>query len=171
MAKPLKPNVLITGTPGTGKSALSAMVEQELGLKHLEIGKIVKENNFFSEFDTELDTHVIEENDEDRLLDHLEPLMVEGGKVVDYHSCELFPERWFAHVIVLRTSTETLFERLTARGYSDRKREENMEAEICAVVEDEALNSYAVSVVHVRDSNTLDEMAATVDFIRSLLEQ
>ena len=171
MSKPLRPNVLITGTPGTGKSSLCAMLEQELGLKHLEVGKIVKEHGFFSEFDEELDTHIIEENDEDRLLDYLEPLMVEGGKVVDYHSCELFPERWFAHVVVLRANTEVLFERLTARGYSEAKRDENMEAEICAVVEDEALNSYAEGVVHIRESNNLDQLAATVDFIRSLLEQ
>ena len=171
MAKPLRPNVLITGTPGTGKSSLCAMLEQDLGLKHLEVGKIVKEHNFFTEFDEELDTHIIEENDEERLLDYLEPLMVEGGKVVDYHSCELFPERWFAHVVVLRASTEVLFERLTARGYSDAKRDENMEAEICAVVEDEALTNYAEGVVHIRESNDLDQMAATVDFVRSLLEQ
>jgi hypothetical protein len=28
-----------------------------------------------------------------QLLDHLEIILADGGKVVDYHSCELFPER------------------------------------------------------------------------------
>ena len=74
--------------------------------------------------------------------------MIEGGVVVDYHSCELFPERWFQVVVVLRASTETLFERLTARRYSEAKRQENMDAEICGVVEEEARESYQDDVLH-----------------------
>ena len=33
--------------------------------------------------------------DEDRLLDALEEKLEGGGSVVDFHGCELFPERWF----------------------------------------------------------------------------
>lgn len=56
--------------------------------------------------------------DEDRLLDHMEPLMAEGARIVDYHSCDLFPERWFQLVVVLRCSTEVLFDRLAERRYT-----------------------------------------------------
>lgn len=41
--------------------------------------------------------------------------MGEGGKILDYHSSEMFPERWIDHVYVLRAKTEILFDRLTAR--------------------------------------------------------
>lgn len=167
LPQPRKPNVLITGTPATGKTSLAQIIAEELGLRHFEIGKVIKEQEFFTSFDKELDTRIIEEDDEDRLIDFLEPSMVEGGIVADYHSCELFPERWFQLVIVLRTCTDVLFERLTGRGYSEKKREENMEAEIVGVVEEEAREAYGgPGVVHVRDSNTLDDMAATVDFVR-----
>ena len=66
----------------------------------------------------ELDTLIL---DEDACLDHLEPIVSGGGCVIDYHSCGLFPERWIQLVVVLRTSTEALHDRLTRRGYSERK--------------------------------------------------
>jgi len=41
---------------------------------------------------------------------------LEGGNtVVDYHSCELFPERWFQLVVVLRTDNSVLYPRLEER--------------------------------------------------------
>ncbi|CUG88740.1 Hypothetical protein, putative [Bodo saltans] len=171
MASPRAPNILITGTPATGKTSMAQLIAQELQLKHIEVGKVIKEERFYTSFDEELDTRIIEEDDEDRLLDFLEPKMMEGGVVVDYHSCEFFPERWFQIVVVLRTSTEVLFERLSGRGYGDAKRDENMEAEIIGVVEEEARSSYGEDVVVCRENNNLDEMAATIDFVRELYEQ
>lgn len=38
-----------------------------------------------------------------------------GGNVVDYHGCDFFPERYFSLVVVLRTDTSVLWERLQAR--------------------------------------------------------
>lgn len=50
-----------------------------------------------------------------QLLDYLEPIMAEGGKIVDYHSCEFFPERWFDIVYVMQCENSILFDRLTQR--------------------------------------------------------
>ena len=71
--------------------------------------------------------------------------------------------------MVLRASTEVLHDRLTQRGYSDTKRDENMEAEITGVVEEEARDSYAANVVLVRENNTLDDMMETVGRIGELV--
>jgi adenylate kinase len=169
MATPHRPNVLITGTPGTGKTSLAALIAQDLGYRHLEVGKIVAENGLFSGRDEERQTNIVEEDDEDRLLDFMEDMMVKGGNVVDYHSSELFPQRWFQLVIVLRAETENIFDRLTARGYSERKREENLEAEICGVCLEEAMESYDPSIVVERPSNTLEDMEATVSLVESTL--
>lgn len=38
-----------------------------------------------------------------------------GGKIVDFHTCEIFPERWFDLVIVLRTDNGVLYPRLESR--------------------------------------------------------
>jgi adenylate kinase len=41
--------------------------------------------------------------------------MSKGGNVVDFHGSEMFPERWFDLVIVLRTDISILFDRLKKR--------------------------------------------------------
>jgi adenylate kinase len=50
-----------------------------------------------------------------QFIDDLDAQMVAGGNVLDYHTCEWFPERWFDLVVVLRADTEQLYDRLTAR--------------------------------------------------------
>lgn len=50
-----------------------------------------------------------------QLCDELEDMMTEGGVILDYHSCDFFPERWFDLVVVLQAETSVLYDRLTAR--------------------------------------------------------
>ncbi|KAG5498687.1 hypothetical protein JKF63_02974 [Porcisia hertigi] len=173
MEQPKGINILITGTPGTGKTSMAEMIADELDdFQHVEVGKLVKEHHFYTEYDENLDTHIIEEEDEDRLLDFMEPMMVKGGNhVVDYHSSELFPERWFHIVVVLHTSTEVLFERLSNRQYSEAKRSENMEAEIQCICEEEAREAYREEIVLVRANDTLEQMTSTVEEIRERVEE
>ena len=84
------------------------------------------------------------------------------GCVVDYHSCELFPERWFDRVCALTCveQTATLYERLSDRGYSEKKIRENVECDIFQVVVEEAKDSF--ENVTVRSNATLDDMEETV---------
>lgn len=50
-----------------------------------------------------------------KLLDDLEEIVKDGGKVVDFHTCDIFPERWFDLVLVLRTDTANLYDRMVKR--------------------------------------------------------
>ena len=50
-----------------------------------------------------------------KLCDELEDSMREGGNIVDYHGCDLFPERWFDLVVVLQTENGILYDRLANR--------------------------------------------------------
>jgi adenylate kinase len=137
-------------------------------MKHLNIGEIIKENKCYEGRDEELDTHIL---DEDKLLDVLEGLIDEAteegvGVVADFHVCEIFPERWFDLVLVLRTRTEVLFDRLTNRGYSEKKRSENMECEIMQVILDEAKEGYDAAIVHEVSSNTVEEMEGNIQRVK-----
>ena len=72
----------------------------------------MKNEGLYVEYDEEFDSYVI---DEDKVCDELEPLMQAKGVVVDYHGSELFPERWFDLVVVLRTDNTILYDRLQKR--------------------------------------------------------
>ena len=131
---------------------------------HINVGNFAAENKCYEGRDEELDTNIL---DEDKLLDLLEVTFqkaADSGKgiVADFHVCEIFPERWFDLVLVLRATTETLFDRLTSRGYPEKKRSENMEAEIMQVILDEARQSYAPEIVHELQSNTVEDLQSNV---------
>lgn len=50
-----------------------------------------------------------------QICDALEDQMVKGGNIIDYHSCDFFPERWFDLVVVLQTDNTILYDRLKKR--------------------------------------------------------
>ena len=132
-------------------------------MKHICVGDVIKEQKCYEGRDEELDSFIL---DEDKLLDTLEPMLEaasDQGVVMDFHSCEIFPERWFDLVLVLRANTEVLYDRLTARGYSEKKRSENMECEIMQVILEEAREAYAMEIVHEAQSNTIEEMESNVE--------
>jgi hypothetical protein len=107
-----RPNILISGTPGTGKTTLSALVATRLGMRHICVGDLVKEQNLHDGRMEEFDTHIL---NEDKLCDYLEDIMTQGGVVIDFHTVDFFPERWFDLVVVLRCDNDLLFPRLEAR--------------------------------------------------------
>lgn len=157
-----EPNVLVTGTPGTGKTTTAAQVAAAVGLAHVDVGAAVREHELHSGWDAEWDCHVV---DEDKVVDELDPQLTAGGVVADYHSCDFFPERWFDLVVVLTAETQVLYERLQKRGYSEKKLSENMECEIMQVLQEEARESYPKEIVHVLPSNTVEDMESNVERI------
>ena len=154
------PNILICGTPGTGKSTTAeALAARVPSLRAVDVGALVRDQKLHEGWDDETDSYIL---DEDQLCDALEELMEAGGVVVDYHGADLFPERWFDLVVVLRTDNDVLYPRLEGRQYAPKKITENVEAEIMQVILDEARDAYAEEIVLELQSNSVEEMEANV---------
>jgi adenylate kinase len=156
-----------------GKTATASLIAETLGLRHVNVGELIEQHTCYDGYDDILDTHIL---DEEKLLDLMEGISQECaddgiGIVADYHSCELFPERWFDLILVLRAKTDVLFDRLTERGYGGKKRSENLEAEIMQVVLDEAREAYDEEIVHEVPSNTVEEMESNVERCKLWIEQ
>jgi adenylate kinase len=140
------------------------LAQQRTGFIHLNVGEVITQHNCYEGRDEELDTNIL---DEDKLLDAMEVLVNDAanagrGIVVDFHVCEIFPERWFDLVLVLRTNTEILFDRLTQRGYGEKKRSSNMDSEIMQVILEEARASYAQEIVYEVPSNSVEDMETNI---------
>lgn len=58
------PVIVITGTPGTGKSTHAQLLVQEspVPLKHINVGDWVKENKYYEDFDDEWQSYTVDED-------------------------------------------------------------------------------------------------------------
>lgn len=125
--------VCITGTPGTGKSAVSEILRDK-GYRVDSQNETAKKYIICSDFSR--DTDIV---DEDKWIEDFEPF--EGiieGHITHYLPCD--------SVVVLRCRPDILKERLIKRGYGPEKVLENVMAEALDVVLIEALEE------HSRDS-------------------
>ena len=163
-----KPNILITGTPGTGKTSTSKLIAEMTGMKHINCSELVKKNQLSTEKNEEYDCLML---DEDALCDEIENDMDNGGNIVDFHSIDFFPERWFDLVLVLRTNNTILYDRLKNRNYNDKKLTENVQCEIMQVILEEAHNSYDKAIIYEEQSNTIDDMENNVEHAIEWLKQ
>ncbi|KAF9734101.1 hypothetical protein PMIN06_008079 [Paraphaeosphaeria minitans] len=166
----LNPNILVTGTPGVGKTTHAEQLARNLGFTHVSVNQIVKDEGFHEGRDEELGSWVV---DEDKLLDHLEATGIseKGGNILDWHACELFPERWIDLVVVIRCDSTVLYDRLTARGYKGKKLEENMDSEIMQVLLDEARESYKEEIVVELQSSGDGDVEENVERVERWVEQ
>jgi adenylate kinase len=64
MTSPKGPVIVVTGTPGTGKSTLAQMLASEspVVLKHINVGEFVKEKKFYEEYDDEWQSYTVDED-------------------------------------------------------------------------------------------------------------
>ncbi|PIA26104.1 hypothetical protein AQUCO_10000040v1 [Aquilegia coerulea] len=157
-----KPNILVTGTPGVGKTTTSSLLADSTQLRHINIGELVKQKNLHDGWDDEFDCHII---NEDLVCDELEDIMEEGGNIVDYHGCDFFPERWFDRVVVLQTNNPVLYDRLSNRGYQGAKLSNNIECEIFQVLLEEAKGSYPEDIVIPLQSDSVEDISRNVGML------
>ena len=144
--------VAITGTPGTGKTSVSTILRQR-GHDVLDMTQYIKDNGLREEYDAERDTYDV---DVERLNDCL----------ADYDN--VIFEGHLAHfmdvdsVIVLRCHPDVMKGRLEARGYSEEKVRENIQAEVLDVILFEAVESgiptFSVDTSHGIVERTADEI-------------
>jgi adenylate kinase family enzyme len=107
------PNVIVTGTPGVGKTVHCEQLAQDLGLKHLSVNQVAKDRDCYEEYDEERKSWVV---DDDKLLDAIEDEVLQGGYLIDWHACDMFPKSWIDLVVVLRCpQTSVLYDRLSSR--------------------------------------------------------
>jgi len=146
--------ILISGTPGTGKTTLGKRLAQRINYQFIDIGEVAKREHIYLRDDPVRDTKII---DERKLAKRIEKeiIAMDEKVVASSHYAEIVSPKLVEKVIVLRTHPDELRRRLVERGWKTRKTEENLEAEILGVCSSNALRRYGKERVYEIDTTKI----------------
>lgn len=117
--------IIITGSPGTGKSSIALKLSKLLKIPIIDLKSIVKKHRLAKGKESEVDIPKLRKF----LLSDNGPVSKSRNYIIEGHlACEMKIPADF--IIVLRTNPTVLKGRLTKRGYKKFKIEENLMAEM-----------------------------------------
>ena len=145
--------VVITGTPGVGKSTVARLLAGELGARLLELGELVVEEGLHLGPDGETGSLIV---DLEALTKAVEKMLSEEPSgslfiVVSHYAPDVVPKEAVLIAFVLRRSPYELAEVLARRGYGEEKLLENVQAEVLDVCLVDAVEAYGRELVYEVD--------------------
>lgn len=127
--------ILITGTPGVGKTTLSKKIANELNIEHIDISEFIVDHKLAESYDQNLDTNIF---DEDSVIHELSKYIENKNSfIVDTHSPVVAIDINFDFIFHLVCDTGVLWKRLDERKYSTTKIDENIQSEIFNIIGEE----------------------------------
>ncbi|KAI4290948.1 adenylate kinase [Pancytospora philotis] len=146
--------ILVTGTPGTGKTTFSAELAEALGIKHVDITAHIKQYKLYEKHDAHFDTYIFDEN---TVAKHLRGFLKDVGSfIIDTHSPSVAACFEFDFIFQLRCGSEILYDRLAQRKYSSAKIQENMDCECLDMVGEELEEHFDAEPVYINGSGVPD---------------
>ena len=133
--------VLVTGTPGVGKTTVSQKLAFKLDAVYVGVTELVKKQNLITSVDKERKTLIA---DTEKVSKHLQEILAktEGIIIIEGHyAVDVVPKKDVNTVIVLRRDPRELKAALEKRGYDEKKLWENLAAEILDVCLWDALSA------------------------------
>ncbi|AKB77285.1 AMP/CMP kinase AK6 [Methanosarcina horonobensis HB-1 = JCM 15518] len=165
----------LTGTPGTGKTSVSRLLEKRRGWKVIYLNDLIKEEHLYTEIDEERNAVVADiELIRSRLtgiINEMEKESTNGIVILESHLAHHITDI----AIVLRAYPPELKKRLEMRGYSEEKIKENAEAEAIDLILAEAFEwcdrVYEVNTTGRTAEETAGDVERIIDHLLSGKEE
>ena len=162
--------ILVTGTPGVGKTTVSHKLASKLDAHYIGITELVKKQQLITGTDENRQTLVA---DTKKLSKQLQQTLAktEGTVIIEGHyAVDVVPKKDVYTVFVLRRDPRQLKSTLENRGYKEKKLWENLAAEILDVCLCDALSACgAEKVCEIDVSDKIVE--AVVEEMTMVLEK
>ncbi len=125
--------IIISGTPGTGKTTISKRLGTLLPARVLNLTEIIISEKLTAGFDKKRETYIA---DFKKLIPYLKNFIQTAKKeqvervIIEGHYADVVPNEYINQVFVFRCNPDELRKRLEERGYTPQKVSENVQAEI-----------------------------------------
>jgi adenylate kinase len=147
--------ILVTGTPGVGKTTFSQKLAEKYQIEHVDISKFIKLHKIYENYDEKFDTLVFKEEKVAAFLKKY--LKSTGSYIIDTHSPKIVKNLEIDYVFHLECDSAVLYDRLSQRGYSKVKIDENIQSEIFNVIGEEIEDMFDQHIVNVNGSGIDNE--------------
>ncbi|MFH1064766.1 MAG: AAA family ATPase [Candidatus Woesearchaeota archaeon] len=132
--------IIVTGTPGTGKTTVAMRLAKKLGWKYVDVNKVISKERLSEGYDRKNRCRIVDEKKLGKTLVQLAKKS-EENLVIDSHMSHYMPAKSVDLCIVTRCNLKILKRRLKRRGYTENKIKDNLECEIfdtCLIESQEA---------------------------------
>lgn len=160
--------ILLTGTPGTGKSTISPLLADKLGCQLVDVNHLVEEKHLYTGLDPEKNYKIVDmealEDELSQIVSNQDDQKEDSSKgciIIEGHLSHYFPRADL--VIVFRTEPKVLEDRLQKRDWKESKVRENLEAEALDICTWEAHQIHGSRVHEVETTKITPE--ETIDII------
>jgi adenylate kinase len=129
--------IIVSGTPGTGKSLVAKGLAKKLGFRYVNVKRIISKYKLREKYDKSRRSWVV---DETRLANVLGRMIKESDKslVIDSHISQFINPKLVDLCIITKCDLKVLEKRLKRKRYSKEKIRENMNCEIFDICLNEA---------------------------------
>ena len=156
--------LVVTGTPGSGKTTVSRLMTKSLNGIHIDCGRLALREGLTHRYDRSTDSYVV---DSQRLSKRLHKILkyVQKDVVLEGHVTPSISGFAPSRVFVLRCHPDLLIARLKRRGYPKRKIAENVVTEILDSCLEEAVELFGIKkIVELDVSNKRPDQVASLAF-------
>ncbi|MCD6575975.1 MAG: adenylate kinase family protein [Nanoarchaeota archaeon] len=131
--------LILTGTPGVGKSTVAKHLAKKINAEVLDLEKIAKKEKIVKGYDRKARSYVINET---KLTKAIKKYVTKDENyIIPNHIAQFISPKIVDICVVLRYDPKKLASRLKRRGYHKSKINENVEAEILDTCLIEALQN------------------------------
>jgi len=164
LTKMNKDFIIISGTPGTGKSSIGKILSDEINCKYIEVSEFAIRKGLVLPDETGRNTYVIKEDElKEEILKESNGLTI---LVTHYPDIFLDDDRFYlntAFVILLRTNPLILMKRLENKGWDNKKIYENVLAEAFNTIAED-IYDYNDMIIEIDTTNVKPEDSLNVIF-------
>jgi len=161
--------ILVTGTPGTGKSVLAKGLAKHYDYELLSIAEL--EGDFITQV-----IKGVKVVDVEKLNNYVDERRKTSNKhlIIDSHLSHYYPPDNTKICFVLRCDPYELKNRLIKRGYDNDKISVNLEAEAMDLILQEALREghkvHEINTTHMTDEQLINEGVSIIDGVKKPLK-